>query len=119
MRMSDDNKELTRAACAGITARGGTCILDGLKAALKMLEERRTSNPTAAVFLLTDGVDDLHTRQKKVLESDGYKLCIILIHEIIYRQDIVSRIRSQGASIFVFGYGDDCDSKNLKVSELL
>ena len=120
--MSESNKQLTREACLSIRPGGGTSILSGLRSVLEMLEGRRTSNPLAAVFLLTDGVDEHFLREKKVSSvggplgpytqntdtdtDDGW--CV--------GQDVVNRIRSLGASLFVFGYGDDCDSEHLQVN---
>jgi hypothetical protein len=75
--MSVTYKGLTKTTCASISARGGTCILDGLQAALRMLEERRSRNPSAVVFLLTDGVDDMHTREKKVGVCGSYIFLLV------------------------------------------
>ncbi|RKO87395.1 hypothetical protein BDK51DRAFT_26769 [Blyttiomyces helicus] len=53
-----NNAERFEAAVARLAAGGGTSIPSGLRMAIDVLLHRATSNPSAAVLLLSDGQDD-------------------------------------------------------------
>lgn len=92
--LTPENKRLTQGATDALHPRGGTQILQGLIAARDMLNNRATKNPVSSVFLLTDGIDNSDIKLKK---------------------KVAKEIRDLGASLFVFGFGNDHDSKHLKM----
>lgn len=94
LRMTDENKLYSSSLCSQLRPGGGTSILSGLKAASTILENRTTRNPITSVFLLTDGQDGCSVPEKKTTAQ---------------------YIKSVGASLFVYGFGADHDSKHLQM----
>jgi len=58
MRVTAPNKFKFLIAIDSIQARGGTNIENGMHMAFSVLRHRRYKNPVAAIFLLSDGVDE-------------------------------------------------------------
>lgn len=93
LKMTSANKERTEAYINQLRPGGGTRILTGLHEAHQVLQSRQTKNPISSVFLLTDGIDSSDLREKK---------------------RIAKEIKEMGASLFVYGFGNDHDSQHLK-----
>lgn len=93
LKMTPTNKGRTEAHINGMRPGGGTRILTGLQEALQVLQSRQSRNPISSVFLLTDGQDPSDLREKKM---------------------IAKSIKEMGASLFVYGFGNDHDSQHLK-----
>mmetsp|Transcript_9083 Transcript_9083/g.9607 ORF Transcript_9083/g.9607 Transcript_9083/m.9607 type:complete len:572 (+) Transcript_9083:458-2173(+) len=94
LRMTDENKSYSASLCEKLRPGGGTTILSGLEAVRTILETRTTANPITSVFLLTDGQDGSSVQEKKTTAQ---------------------LIKSSGASLFVYGFGADHDSKHLQM----
>lgn len=92
-KMTADNKSSTASYINRLRPGGGTRILSGLQKAHSVLQNRETKNPISSVFLLTDGIDSSDLRDKK---------------------RIAKEIKDMGASLFVYGFGNDHDSIHLK-----
>ncbi|XP_009780877.1 E3 ubiquitin-protein ligase WAV3-like [Nicotiana tabacum] len=56
-RMTEQGRQEAALAINGISANGGTNIVEGLKIGACVLEERREKNPVASIILLSDGRD--------------------------------------------------------------
>ncbi|XP_016494511.2 E3 ubiquitin-protein ligase WAV3-like [Nicotiana tabacum] len=56
-RMTEQGRQEAALAINGISANGGTNIVEGLKIGARVLEERREKNPVASIILLSDGRD--------------------------------------------------------------
>lgn len=93
LKMTPANKGRTEAYINELSPGGGTRILTGLHEAHQVLQSRQTKNPISSVFLLTDGIDASDLREKK---------------------RIAKEIKEMGASLFVYGFGNDHDSQHLK-----
>jgi uncharacterized protein YegL len=93
LKMTPANKNRTEDYINQLRPGGGTRILSGLQEANQVLQSRQNKNPISSVFLLTDGVDASDLREKK---------------------KIVKEIKDMGASLFVYGFGNDHDSLHLK-----
>lgn len=93
LKMTPANKGRTEAYINQLRCGGGTRILAGLQEAHQVLQTRHTKNPISSVFLLTDGIDASDLREKK---------------------KIAKEIKEMGASLFVYGFGNDHDSLHLK-----
>lgn len=93
LKMTPANKSRTEAYINDLCPGGGTRILSGLQEAFQVLQSRQSRNPISSVFLLTDGIDASDLREKK---------------------KIAKEIKEMGASLFVYGFGNDHDSQHLK-----
>lgn len=93
LKMTAGNKSRTETYINQLSAGGGTRILTGLHEAHQILQSRQTKNPISSVFLLTDGIDSSDLREKK---------------------RIAKEMKEMGASLFVYGFGNDHDSQHLK-----
>ena len=93
VKMTQDNKSRTESSINRLRPGGGTRILSGMNEAHQILGSRQTKNPVSSVFLLTDGIDSSDLRQKKIIAKE---------------------IKEMGASLFVYGFGNDHDSQHLK-----
>lgn len=93
LKMTPENKTRTETYINELRPGGGTRILSGLQEAFQVLQSRQSHNPISSVFLLTDGIDASDLREKK---------------------KIAKEIKDMGASLFVYGFGNDHDSQHLK-----
>jgi uncharacterized protein YegL len=93
VKMTAANKGRTEQYINQLRPGGGTRILAGMNEALEVLSSRKTKNPVTSVFLLTDGIDSSDLRQKKI---------------------VAKQMKDLGASLFVYGFGNDHDSQHLK-----
>jgi uncharacterized protein YegL len=93
VKMTPENKSLTESSINQLRPGGGTRILAGMNEAHQILGARQTKNPVSSVFLLTDGIDSSDLRQKKIIAKE---------------------MKEMGASLFVYGFGNDHDSQHLK-----
>lgn len=89
-RMTESNKLEAKRLANGLHAGGGTNIYNGMQAGWDILCDRRESNGSTCVFLLTDGQDQQS-------EREGVRLA--------------STMKEQGCSLMVFGFGADHDSR--------
>lgn len=92
LKMTPENKGLSRSRLDAINAEGGTDILDGMRFGWSVLQQRQSHNPASCVFLLTDGQD------RNRLEN---------------KQELARTIKASGTSLFVFGFGADHDSEHM------
>ncbi|RKO87873.1 hypothetical protein BDK51DRAFT_26072 [Blyttiomyces helicus] len=79
------------AAIAGLRAGCGTLIPAGLRTGIEVLSRRTTSNPNAAILLLSDGQDDRHAGAGGMYDS------------------LIAMARNVGP-VYTFGIGRDHDS---------
>jgi len=91
-RMDNRGKDEATAATLRLTAGGGTCIANGVEAALEVAERRRHRNPVSAILLLTDGQDG----------SSRHRI-----------GPLVTRAQRAGCSLYAFGFGVDHDAQLL------
>ena len=95
-RGTAENKRLvTEEILPQIRASGGTDIYAGMKIGEKVLRDRSTRNPSAAMFLLTDGQDRGNRERKLELARS-------------------LRAGESPTSLFVFGFGADHDSFHMQ-----
>jgi Mg-chelatase subunit ChlD len=92
LKMTPENKGLSRSRLDAINAEGGTDIFDGMRFGWSVLQQRQSRNPASCVFLLTDGQDRNQLENKK---------------------ELARTIKSNGTSLFVFGFGADHDSEHM------
>jgi len=88
--MTAEGKDAAHQAAIRLAAGGGTSIVSGMDCGMSVLEQRRQNNAVSAVFMLTDG-QDYSTRGRE--------------------DALAARCRnSAGASLYVFGFGQDHDA---------
>lgn len=92
LKMTSTNKSTSKQRIQSLVAGGGTDIYAGIQQGYNILEARSTKNPTSCVFLLTDGQDRERTKEKL---------------------ELASRMKRNGTSLFVFGFGNDHDSAHM------
>ncbi|CAF4073033.1 unnamed protein product [Rotaria sordida] len=109
--MTTENKQTLRNAITRhIQADGGTYIGSGLKMAIQLLRNRRTTNPLGAMLLLTDGQDNQYHDYSSLMESlpEG-----VVCHTFGYGSDhnaaLLSRLAEQGHG-GTFTYIDQVDA---------
>ena len=88
-RVTQANKPLIIKAVKSLKADGCTDITDGMRIALRILNERRYKNPVSSVFLLSDGLD------KKAISG---------VKALLDAQE-----SNDNFTIHSFGYGNDHD----------
>ena len=93
VKMTPENKGRTETYINQLRPGGGTHILAGMNEAHQILGARKTKNPVCSVFILTDGIDSSDLREKK---------------------RVAKEMKEMGASLFVYGFGNDHDSQHLK-----
>lgn len=92
IKMTSANQSTARDAIRSLHATGGTNIFDGMNTGWSILENRKTKNPASCLFLLTDGQDRDATAEKL---------------------ELARKMKAQGTSLFVFGFGTDHDSEHM------
>jgi uncharacterized protein YegL len=92
VRVRNDARCEAMEAVMRLTAGGGTDIAAGIGLGLDVLEQRRQRNQVVAMMLLTDGQDGAARRQLPLL---------------------LARAQSLRCSLYVYGVGDDHDSRLL------
>jgi len=91
--MNTDEKKLeSKTVLQSLVACGGTDILEGLKKGLEILQDRKSANPSSALFLLTDGQDRARLTEK---------------------QNSARQLKLNGCAFYVFGFGADHDSQHM------
>jgi hypothetical protein len=90
--MTSENKVKSKSLFASLSAGGGTEILTGMKHGNSILENRQQRNAASCMFLLTDGQDRQYTKEKL---------------------DLAKKMKADGTSLFVFGFGTDHDSEHM------
>ena len=90
--MTPENKVQSKSLFASLSAGGGTEILTGMKHGNSILEKRQQRNAASCMFLLTDGQDRQYTAEKL---------------------DLAKKMKADGTSLFVFGFGADHDSEHM------
>jgi len=90
--MTPENKIKSKSLFANLFAQGGTNILNGMKHGNSILENRKQRNAATCMFLLTDGQDRQCTQEKL---------------------DLAKKMKIDGTSLFVFGFGSDHDSEHM------
>ena len=90
--MTPENKVQSKSLFASLSAGGGTEILAGMKHGNSILENRQQRNAASCMFLLTDGQDRQYTAEKL---------------------DLAKKMKADGTSLFVFGFGADHDSEHM------
>lgn len=95
LSLSEARKLDSDAVLRTLVAGGGTCLVEGMKEGMKILNERKEINKNTAMFLLTDGRDDyIHGEDEKI--------------------ELARQMKAQGVSLNVFGFGADHDSRGLE-----
>ena len=92
LKMNSSNQDTAKAAVHGLQAVRSTDIYDGMITGWTILENRKTKNPASCMFLLTDGQDMDNLDEKLYLAR---------------------KMKSEGTSLFVFGFGTDHDSEHM------
>jgi Mg-chelatase subunit ChlD len=91
--MNAENKDASRRYVESIDASGGTDIYDGMRKGWDLLNGRQGKEQRASsVFILTDGQDP--EREEEKIE-------------------LARQMRSQGSSLFFFGFGADHDAAHM------
>lgn len=94
LKMTDANKERSTSKLNQLSACGGTDIYAGMLMSFDTLFKRQTFNKSCCILLLTDG-------------QDG--------SQEIEKIELGKKIRAMGYSLYVFGFGNDHDDKQLKL----
>eukprot|EP00271_Cylindrocystis_brebissonii_P021517 TRINITY_DN772_c0_g1_i1.p1 TRINITY_DN772_c0_g1~~TRINITY_DN772_c0_g1_i1.p1 ORF type:complete len:378 (+),score=75.19 TRINITY_DN772_c0_g1_i1:42-1136(+) len=110
--MSEAGQKRAREAVNCLVASGGTNIAQGLLKGLRILEERATLNPVAAIMFLSDG-QDTATVSSRTVNNKKRGAAV----EAEYRRLLPSRAiktkNSRPIPVHTFGFGSDHDPRAL------
>ncbi|KAJ4832086.1 hypothetical protein Tsubulata_009861 [Turnera subulata] len=108
-KMSDSGRTNALSVVNSLAADGGTNIVDGLKKAVRVLEERRYQNPVASIILLSDGRDT--QRCSPETRSEYLKL----LPASICATNVAAGTESPQATfpVHAFGFGVDHDATTM------
>ncbi|KAL6903471.1 hypothetical protein ACP4OV_004284 [Aristida adscensionis] len=110
LRISDAGKGLSRVAVESLAACGGTNIAAGLRAAAKVLGERRHRNAVSSVILLSDGQDNYTVSLRRGSDPN---------YEALVPPSFTRAGAGAGggwsAPVHTFGFGNDHDAAAMHV----
>ncbi|XP_006853405.2 uncharacterized protein LOC18443149 isoform X1 [Amborella trichopoda] len=110
-RMSEQGRQRALMAINGLTSCGGTNIVDGLRHAARVLEERtRARNPVCSLVLLSDGQDTYNSVGASPHSSTPSDQILSLLPPCLKR---ASHEGLANVPVHTFGFGSDHDANCL------
>ncbi|KAJ0967614.1 hypothetical protein J5N97_024531 [Dioscorea zingiberensis] len=100
--MSLSGKRHALQAVNSLMAEGGTNIVDGLKKAVKVIEERKEKSPVCSIILLSDGQDNYYV-------SQSFGGILDYTHPN-YQSPTFWDVISHQLPVHAFGFGEDHDA---------